>query len=564
MALRLIHTSTLKLETFAGQRIPEYAILSHTWVVGHEISYQDIVSINTNASHPASRKSGYSKILKTCEVARDIGLEYVWADTCCIDKSSSAELSEAINSMFQWYHAAKVCLVYLSDLRPTSRLEYRMPRCKWFTRGWCLQELIAPRDVRFYNCYWDFIGRKLDTNLMGLISRISKIDEAVLADTSLLPTLSVAQKMSWAANRETTKPEDIAYCLLGIFDVHMPLLYGEGSKAFMRLQEEIIKRSNDLSIFAWGHPMTTRPPSEAGSLHHSVDEEENDNNVSAGQTACCDLFAESPSDFSNCGGLILQTAAAQRNFAFSLTNNGLFLSRVRLRVDFENSCYVIPLLCYEKGSPLDGTYLALGKIGPDLFVRLKRCNWENLFRWNQRIDGYVVTKISNETRTFVENCHIESVQIRSPLCSKQALHAAILEVSPQETWDPSSLVFLRDDDRHFSGHVKLDGRILRGALSGSLRGWDDIYLTWGGGLKLTGSLEPDSVCEAVWVRLCWAKDWVGDNNQSALREQMFLNDPNSLTFERDNIRRGSEIIEAEVAQMGDFGSQYFRINISLR
>jgi hypothetical protein len=147
-----------------------------------------------NPSHPASQEPGYSKILKTCEVARDTGLEYAWVDTCCIDKSSSAELSEAINSMFQWYQDAKVCFVYLSDLPPTSSLNNRMSRCKWFTRGWCLQELIAPHNVRFYNCRWDFIGSKLDVNLLELVSRISRIDEAVLVDTSILPTLPVAKK----------------------------------------------------------------------------------------------------------------------------------------------------------------------------------------------------------------------------------------------------------------------------------------------------------------------------------------------------------------------------------
>jgi hypothetical protein len=504
-----------------------------------------------NPSHPASQEPGYSKILKTCEVARDTGLEYAWVDTCCIDKSSSAELSEAINSMFQWYQVAKVCFVYLSDLPPTSSLNNRMSRCKWFTRGWCLQELIAPHNVRFYNCRWDFIGSKLDANLLELVSRISRIDEAVLADTSILPTLSVAKKMSWAAHRETTKPEDIAYCLLGIFDVNMPLLYGEGPKAFMRLQEEIIKRSNDLSIFAWGHPDTTQPQRREGRLARPVEEGEHVNSSPVTQTACCDLFAESPSNFSNCGDLVLQTRAAQRNFAFSVTNNGVFLSQMKLRVNFESSCYVLPLLCYEKSSPLDGTYLALKKVGPDLFVRLKNCHWENLFRWNQRVSGYVVAKITPETKAFVENCHVESVQLRSPLCSNVLLHASILEISPQEMWDPSNLTFLHDDDHPFSGHVKLDGTLLRRALIGSAaQGWDDIYLAWGPGLNVADSSEPNHIRETLWVSLCWAGDW---EEYSSLREQS--------RFETDNIRRGSEVIEAEVVSIGDLGSEYFRINI---
>jgi hypothetical protein len=384
----------------------------------------------------------------------------------------------------------------------------------------------------------------LDTNVLELVSRISRIDEAVLADTSILPTLSVAKKMSWAAHRETTKPEDIAYCLLGIFDVNMPLLYGEGQKAFMRLQEEIIKRSNDLSIFAWGHPETTRP----------VEEGEDVNSPSITQTACCDLFAESPSNFSNCGDLVLQTAPAQCNFAFSLTNNGLFLSQMKLRMNFENGCYFLPLLCHEKKLPLDGTYLALKKVGPNLFVRLKRCHWENLFRWNQKVDGYVTAKITPETKAFVENCHVESVQLRCPSCSNASLHASILEISSQEMWDPSNLTFLHDDDDPFSGHVKLDGTALRTALAGSVgQGWDDIYLAWGRSLDLTDPSEPNHIRETVWVRLYWAGDW---------EEYLCVGEQSAL--ETDNIRRGPEIIEAEVVTIGDLGSEYFRINIKYR
>jgi hypothetical protein len=429
-----------------------------------------------------------------------------------------------------------------------------MPRCKWFTRGWCLQELIAPRNVRFYNNRWECIGSKLDTYLRVLVSRISKIDEAVLADASTLSMFSVAQKMSWAAHRETTKPEDIAYCLLGIFDVNIPLLYGEGQKAFMRLQEEIIKRSNDLSLFAWGHPVTTRPRQlEANDLTRHVEEEEENNRRSVDQTACCELFAQSPNDFSTCGNLVLQTAATQRNFAFSMTNNGLFLSRVKLRVNFENSCYLVPLLCYEKGSPLDGTYLALRKIAPDLFVRLHQCHWENLFRWNQRVDGYIVTKITHEIRTFVEKCQVESVQLHSSSCSKEALHASILEISPQETWDPSGLAFLHDHDHRFSGYVKFNGRMLRGAITGSVGpGWDDFYLAWGG-LDLTDSAEPNNVRETVWVRLYWA----------GLRDQAFMDREldNLSGLETDSIQQGSEVIKANVISMGDLGNEYFRIDI---
>lgn len=212
--------------------------------------------------------------------------------------------------------------------------------------------MIAPRNVRFYNCRWDCIGGKIDSDLLGLISRISGIDERVLVDASILPSLSVAKKMSWAASRETTKPEDLAYCLMGIFDVNMPLLYGEGSKAFLRLQEEIIKRSNDLSIFAWGHPETTQSYLEEGtSPARDVEGEGHAGRLPATQSDCCGLLAESASNFANCGKLVLHTATVRRNIAFSMTNNGIFFSQMKLRVNFESGCYVFYCSATKKSHP---------------------------------------------------------------------------------------------------------------------------------------------------------------------------------------------------------------------
>ena len=171
-----------------------------------------------------------------------------WIDTCCIDKSSSAELSEAINSMFRWYRAAQVCYAYLSDVSENERDHYDIGSAfresKWFTRGWTLQELLAPRTVIFYNCGWCETGNK--RSLETLISAITGIEHLFGFEKA-----SVAQKMSWASKRETLREEDMAYCLLGLFGVNMPPLYGEGGKAFLRLQNEIMKVSDDESIFAW-------------------------------------------------------------------------------------------------------------------------------------------------------------------------------------------------------------------------------------------------------------------------------------------------------------------------
>ncbi|KAI0898978.1 HET-domain-containing protein [Annulohypoxylon nitens] len=225
--MRLINTTSLDFEEFYGDAIPSYAILSHTWVEGEEISYREFIE----PSSFTAKKPGYHKIQDACRIARQDGIDWIWIDTNCIDKASSAELTEAINSMYNWYRG--------SEFRDS----------KWFSRGWTLQELIAPKRLVFYSSRWTKIGDR--SGLALDISVVTGIEIRLLQGVADIHTVSIAKKMSWAARRETTRVEDIAYCLLGLFDVNMPLLYGEGSKAFIRLQEEIIKTSNDHTIFCW-------------------------------------------------------------------------------------------------------------------------------------------------------------------------------------------------------------------------------------------------------------------------------------------------------------------------
>ena len=220
----LFETQSISFEEFYGE-LPQYAILSHTWKDNQEVTFQEC---NTKA---AQLKSGYEKITKTCQLALKDGLEYVWVDTCCIDKSSSAELTEAINSMFLWYQKAKICYVYLVDKFENDRLS----SCRWFTRGWTLQELIAPATMSFYDYWWDCIGTK--ESLISDLCLISNIDENILLHRFPVSSACIAKRLSWAARRKTTRVEDMAYCLLGICNIHMPMLYGEGKAAFRRLQE---------------------------------------------------------------------------------------------------------------------------------------------------------------------------------------------------------------------------------------------------------------------------------------------------------------------------------------
>lgn len=248
----LLETSSFRLKEFIGSQIPKYVILSHTWG-DEEVTFQDMQDLDQ-----ARLKKGFQKILGCCDRARTDGFQWVWVDTCSIDKSSSAEMSEAINSMYQFYSDAQICYVHLADVPDecvldgscdvSSLLKYS----RWFKRGWTLQELIAPSIVEFYSAGWREIGTRL--SLLKDLLTITRIDEDVLRGTKQPTELNVACRMSWAAGRETTRLEDRAYSLLGIFQVNMPLLYGEGPRAFRRLQEAIMNMTEDYTIFAWNWP----------------------------------------------------------------------------------------------------------------------------------------------------------------------------------------------------------------------------------------------------------------------------------------------------------------------
>ncbi|KAH6665915.1 heterokaryon incompatibility protein-domain-containing protein [Plectosphaerella plurivora] len=296
--MRLLHTTSYQLETFLGSDIPVYAILSHTWGAD-EFVFEDLkIPISDQLQKP---KRGLRKVFKACALAVEDGFDYIWIDTCCIDKSSSAELSEAINSMFKWYRKASQCYVWLEDvdaLAGEASLGDDFENSNWFRRGWTLQELIAPHEVTFYDSSWTMISDRF--SLADRLSKMTGIKKGILRrrhdrdgdqerdreryfrqrskwaksksknpidfdasrchfcrdDDRLehrLWTTPVAMRMSWAAERRTSRAEDEAYCLLGLFDVNMPLLYGEGrKKAFRRLLTEILQQNKaDSSILMW-------------------------------------------------------------------------------------------------------------------------------------------------------------------------------------------------------------------------------------------------------------------------------------------------------------------------
>ncbi|THU96036.1 HET-domain-containing protein [Dendrothele bispora CBS 962.96] len=273
--MRLINTTTLQVVEFLSIDIPPYAILSHTWG-SEEVTFRDMVlrtgDLAVEASKRIEQKAGFIKIQRSCEIAKRDGFEYIWNDTCCIDKESSAELSEAINSMYRHYGGSGVCYAYLVDVSRDvflreiqddgsghETMSASLWNSRWFTRGWTLQELLAPSNIVFYDKDWLEIGTR--TSLAELlVSVITRIPAPVLTGDQDLKSCSIAQRMSWAAERRTTRAEDLAYCLMGIFGVGMPTLYGEGAiRAFIRLQEEIIKYNDDGTIFAWRASSNTTP-----------------------------------------------------------------------------------------------------------------------------------------------------------------------------------------------------------------------------------------------------------------------------------------------------------------
>ncbi|KAE8444813.1 hypothetical protein EG329_014167 [Mollisiaceae sp. DMI_Dod_QoI] len=291
--MRLLRTERVQLEEFACDEVPHYAILSHTWEK-QEVTLQDMKMPDVSVLQ------GYEKIRRACAVAAADGFEYIWIDTCCIDKTSSAELSEALNSMYRWYQEAEECYAYLADVSQHSvnsfagTVEPDFQKSRWFTRGWTLQELIAPSTVIFLGTDWQELGTK--STLHHVISEITGIPSHFLLGDELRHA-SVAQRMSWASKRKTTRVEDLAYCLMGLFGIYMPMLYGEGKRAFIRLQEEIMKVSDDHSLFAW------RSIEDHGGL-----------------------LATSPSAFAESGNIIPTRSVYATSIPSTLSSRGVHLS----------------------------------------------------------------------------------------------------------------------------------------------------------------------------------------------------------------------------------------------
>lgn len=370
--MRLLNAYTLQIEEFRDRDTPKYAILSHTWCGDEEVTFQDIQGPN----HPR-HKPGYDKILQTCRLALRDGLQYAWVDTCCIDRSNSGEVSEAINSMMSWYARAEICYAYLIDVPPGTDFSAPYSHFReslWFTRGWTLQELVAPPTVAFLYRDWTHLATR--DELARLVSEITGIDEFFLTKTpgridashggreqrlrARFNAASVAERMSWASRRRTTRPEDVAYSLLGIFGIRMSLLYGEGgTNAFLRLQEEIMRRSDDQSILSWqwdDQEFAADFNEQALESFSSVDEGE-DTHPKAG------LLASSPAAFARCKDA-MPCDVDKSTPLYSISNKGL-----QIELPFDGR-YAL-LQCTTKHSHGWMLAIPLVQIGDNQYARVK-------------------------------------------------------------------------------------------------------------------------------------------------------------------------------------------------
>ncbi|KAI3339858.1 HET-domain-containing protein [Ustulina deusta] len=293
-----INATTYKFKESNSNKIKGgYCILSHRWTWGNnEIQYHDVLSLG-----PAVKsKNDFGNFAGACALAKKLGFDLIWIDTCCINKSNHVELSEAINSMYRWYNDSAVCIAYLEDV--TSSDPNAFTRSEWFSRGWTLQELIAPKTVKFYGKNWNYLGDK--NGLSSAIVTKTRIPADILSKQRHPRSCSVAQRMSWAANRTTTRIEDRAYSLLGLFDVTLSFRYGELDGAFIRLQKRIMKDSSDESIFVWDLDLL-----EGSKTRDARDVQ-------------CGRLAPSPASFARSGNVVV----LGRSRGFQITQSGLSIS----------------------------------------------------------------------------------------------------------------------------------------------------------------------------------------------------------------------------------------------
>ncbi|KAK5729161.1 hypothetical protein LTR15_002303 [Elasticomyces elasticus] len=304
--MRLLNTTTFKLEYYEDDNlVPEYAIFSHKWYPSGE----ELIILDFQTAENAPHKKGFAKLQALCTIAAAKGHRFV--------------------CMFRWYQNAVECIAFLGDVGGHDGRSLEHSIWIWFKRGWTLQELIAPQNITFYDYRWNCLGTKKD--LLKPLSKITRIPRDVLSHDRHFSGCSIAQRMSWASDRETREVEDEAYSLMGLSDISLKLIYGEGEKAFIKLQREIIASSADQSIFSW----------KLDSRKHR-----------AGSS----LLAPSPHAFAECGNIV--PTSVQK--PYSLTNIGLSIQWNTWPHSMET--YLAFLDCTEIGCPGSGIAILIAKL----------------------------------------------------------------------------------------------------------------------------------------------------------------------------------------------------------
>jgi hypothetical protein len=446
------------MQEFIGRPPIPFAILSHAWD-SEEVNFQAFNNIATRTA-----LKGWTKIEQTCREAQRCGFDYIWIDSACIDKTDNVELSESINSMFQWYNDAELCLVYLNDFDASTTAIDRVEilrRARWFSRGWTLQEIVAARAANFYDGTWRHFGTR--ASLRDELASITNIDASIFTPPrdhdavdirDLLDAMPVGRRMAWAASRQTTRPEDMAYCLIGLFRVSMPMLYGEGGEqAFIRLQEEIMRDSNDLSLFAWR--------ARDLSTHRGI-------------------LARSPDEFAGLSRLELEQDI-KFNPEFSMSNKGLRINTFLKIYGITYPDVIMPLHCYDKGTRGEKMPQQLGvflkhegvsvyvRVRPDKFSVLKGpipVSSGNSIFISKRVRRADTTALSAEHANAVSknpcavyftipgiNAADPSPHVR-PQPPRRYLSAQLLEVEPKELWDAQHHAFLTRGLRTFTAFLK--------------------------------------------------------------------------------------------------------------
>jgi hypothetical protein len=442
------------MQEFMGRPPHPFAILSHTWD-SEEVNFQ---AFNDTATRTAAK--GWTKIEQTCREAQRCGFDYVWIDSCCIDKTNHAELSESINSMFQWYSEAELCLVYFADFdaNATDIERDTMLLCaRWFSRGWTMQEIIAARAANFYDRAWCQFGTR--ESLRDVLASITNIDVEIftppqgpdaMSTRDLLDTIPVGRRMSWAASRQTTRPEDVAYCLIGLFQVNMPMLYGEGGEqAFIRLQEEIMRDRNDLSLFAW---------------------RAKDSSTQRG------ILARSPDEFVGLSSLKFEQDI-KFNPDFAMSNKGLRINTfLKLAGDKFPGEVIMPLHCYTEepmGEAVPQTGVFLKHEGASVYIRTRPQSFalltdatpvssSNTIFISKRVRRAGTTAVNSESAN-TKGSNLGAVYFAVPgmnahVESGHHIGAALVEVEPKDLWDAHNNVFLTRDMRHFTAFLRFQIR----------------------------------------------------------------------------------------------------------